>query len=101
LDIGSGEHALETTLRNKTLEVDWASGPRVIFNLGQVQAAAGGPGSIMTITGYVVDQLATNAQEPGYLQRLADVVGARLGGQWTARLEVSGLRTYLILDRAH
>lgn len=99
LDVGAGEHALETTLRGTALEVDWVSGQSAIFSLGEVQAAAGGPGSIRTITGYVTDQLAVNVRQPGYLQRLADAVGGRLGGQWTARLEASGTRTHLILER--
>ncbi|HWY88843.1 MAG TPA: hypothetical protein VNX28_19175 [Gemmataceae bacterium] len=68
--------------------------------LGDVQTAAGGAGSIRTITGYVTDQLAVNVRQPGYLQRLADTVGGRLGGQWMARLEASGNRTHLILERA-
>jgi hypothetical protein len=71
----------------------------MVFNLGEVQAAAGGPGSITTIRGYVTDQLAANVRQPGYIQRLADVVGRRLGGQWTPRLETGGNRTYLILER--
>jgi hypothetical protein len=100
LDIGSGDHALETTLRGTALEVDWVSGQNMIFNLGEVQTAAGGAKSIRTITGYVTDQLAVNVRQPGYLQRLADTVGGRLGGQWMARLEASGNRTHLILERA-
>lgn len=100
LDIGGGEHALETTLRGTELTVDWVSGPHAIFNLGEIQRAAGGAGSIRTVTGYVTDQLAVNIQQAGYLRRLEELVSARLGGRWTSRTEVRGNKTYLIFEPA-
>jgi hypothetical protein len=93
------EQRLETTLQGKTLYIDGLAGQNSLFSLGKVQTAAGGPGTFVTIRGYVTDQLAAKVRQPGYIQRLADVVSGRLGGQWTARLEASGSRTYLVLER--
>ncbi len=98
-DVNTGGTTLETQLQGNVLTVDWVSGQNPISALGQIQTAAGGPGSFTTIQGYVTDQLATLVTQQGYLQRLVQAVSSRLGGQWTAQLQSVGSRTYLTLTR--
>ena len=98
-DVRCGSQALETTLREKTLTVDWVKSPNAIFQLGEIQEKAGGPGSFNVIKGYVTDQLAEKVTDPAYVSRLTQVIGNRLGGTWTATIEPEGVKKFLILTR--
>jgi hypothetical protein len=98
-EIRSARGVLEARIQGKVLSVDWVEGPGMVFQMKQIQDAAGGAGAFNVRRGYAVEVLAENIKKPGYIDRLAQAVSARLGGAWTAKLEQEGVRTYVVSTR--
>jgi hypothetical protein len=99
-EVRSAGGLLEARLQGGALTVDWAEGPGMVFQIKQVQDAAGGAGTFNVIRAYATAVLAENIKIPGYIDRLAQAVSARLGGTWTAALEQDGVKTYVVLTRS-
>jgi hypothetical protein len=99
-EVSSAGGALEARLQGNVLNVDWVEGNGMVFKLKQVQDSAGGAGAFKVIKGYATDKMAQNITKPGYLDRLAQAVSARLGGTWTAKLEQEGEKTFVVLTQS-
>ncbi len=98
-EIQTDRGVLATRLEGRVLKVDWVESKSVIFQLKMIQDAAGGPRAFNVIKGYATDVLADKIKIPGYIQRFANAVGARLGGVWKPTLEPVGAKTFFILTR--
>ena len=64
-EIRSAGGVLESRLQGSILSVDWTERSGMVFQLKQVQDAAGGAGAFNVIRGYATDVLAENIKNPG------------------------------------
>jgi hypothetical protein len=93
----SGESILEYAVNGSEMSVDWVqseSGGSVASMLKSVLSAEG---HISKIVGYTTDKL--GGASDAALQRLGNQVAHALGEGWTASIEATGNKRYLILEQ--
>jgi hypothetical protein len=98
IEVRGGSGFVEARLQGGVLEISYMEGRDVIFQIAQIQTELGREACDI-IRGYATDELAEKIKVPGYLERFAGLMSARLGVNWSAQTVKEGAKTWLVFTK--